>query len=424
MKRFILSICLIAFCAALPISAQQKKKATTVATQTAEQLIQRYKFAEAARLLQRDIDAARTTGKSVTRLEADLKRANLGEDMLRGTEKIEFVDSFKVGRDEVLNHIHLSAESGKFVMMENEADNFKTQPQVLGKCGHINELNNRIIFSSMDSTADVKNLYNAYRSGQTWASPTPLEGMQSSTIDQDFPFMMSDGVTLYYAAQGSESLGGYDIFVTRYNAETKQYLKAENIGMPFNSPANDYLLAIDEQNNLGWLVTDRNQKADSVCIYVFIPSNTREVYEVSNANLKHVTQVAQLHSIRETQINAASIADAKKRLAKVLSKNTVKTEVKARLYVINDQKVYTSLDHFRNTTARQIAQQADNILDRITDLEAKQDKLRRSYAQGKRTSQKDHTLTNINRTLSALYKQYQTLCKNMRKAELGNATNE
>lgn len=420
MKRLLLSIWIVTFCFTLPLSAQQKKKVTLPTVQTAEQLIQHYKFAEAARMLQRDIDAARSAGKSTTRLEADLRRANLGEDMLRGTEKIEFVDSFKVGRDEVLNHLHLSPESGKFVMMENEADNFKTQPDILGKCGHINELNNRIIFSAMDSTTEVKNLYEAYRSGKAWTSATPLEGMQSSTADQDFPFMMPDGVTLYYAAQGSESLGGYDIFITRYNAETKQYLKAENIGMPFNSPANDYLLAIDETNNLGWLVTDRNQKADSVCIYVFIPNSTREVYELNTSNIKSISQVAQLHSIAETQTNAANVAAAKERLAKVLSRNTVKTSTKARRYIINDQTVYTSLKQFRNSSARQLAQQADQLSDRIDDLEAKQDKLCRSYAQGKRTSQKDHTLKNINQSLSTLYIQYKAVCKSMRKAELQN----
>ncbi len=418
MKHIALIITFVAFCFALPISAQQKKKVSTATTQTTEQLIQHYKFNEAARILQREIDMARSTGKVTTRLEADLKRANLGADMLRGTEKVEFVDSIKVGRDEVLNHIHLSAESGKFVMMNEEADHFSNQELPFGKCGHINELNSRIIFSLMDSVNNVKNLYNSYRSGQYWGTPSPLDGMQNVLADQDFPFMMPDGVTLYYAAQGNESLGGYDIFVTRYNAETKQYLKAENIGMPFNSPANDYLLAIDEQNNLGWLVTDRNQKADSVCIYVFIPSSTREVYDLNTANLKHVTQVAQLHSIAETQDNKENVTKAKKRLAKLLSNDAQATINKARLYIINDQIVYTQLSQFKSKNAQRIAQQADQVIDKIADLKAKQDKIMRNFAQGKRTSQKVQDLININKNLAKLQEQYNTLCKNMRKAEL------
>ena len=49
---------------------------------------------------------------------------------------------------------------------------------------------------------------------------------------------MADGVTIYYASDG-EGLGGYDIFVTRYNTNTDTYLVPENVGMPFNSPYND-----------------------------------------------------------------------------------------------------------------------------------------------------------------------------------------
>lgn len=93
--------------------------------------------------------------------------------------------------------------------------------------------------------------------------------------------MMADGMTLYFAAKGEESLGGYDIFVTRYNKSTGEFVRAENVGMPFNSPANDYLMAIDETCNIGWFVTDRNQTADNVCIYRFIPNETREVYDFS-----------------------------------------------------------------------------------------------------------------------------------------------
>ena len=43
----------------------------------------------------------------------------------------------------------------------------------------------------------------------------------------------------------------------------------DNYGLPYNSTANDYFLAIDERNNLGWLVSDRYQPEDKVCILYF-----------------------------------------------------------------------------------------------------------------------------------------------------------
>lgn len=43
---------------------------------------------------------------------------------------------------------------------------------------------------------------------------------------------MADGVTLYYASDGEGSLGGYDIFVTRYDSESSSYLRPDNIECP------------------------------------------------------------------------------------------------------------------------------------------------------------------------------------------------
>ena len=97
---------------------------------------------------------------------------------------------------------------------------------------------------------------------------------------QNYPFMLSDGITLYYAAVGVESFGGYDIFVTRYDMDEKKFLYPENLGMPFNSPANDYMLAIDEFNQLRWFFSDRNQTENKVCIYIFIKNDIRKEYEI------------------------------------------------------------------------------------------------------------------------------------------------
>ena len=114
MKRLICAVCLLAFGLSSPVLAQKKKtNAAAVPKQSAEQLIQNYRFSDAARVLQREIDAARAAGRSTERLEADLQRANMGADMLRGTERVVFVDSFKVGRQQVLASLRLSRGAGQ-----------------------------------------------------------------------------------------------------------------------------------------------------------------------------------------------------------------------------------------------------------------------------------------------------------------------
>jgi len=51
------------------------------------------------------------------------------------------------------------------------------------------------------------------------------------------PFVMSDGLTLYFASTDHQSFGGYDLYVTRYNLATDSYLVPNQLNMPFNSPS-------------------------------------------------------------------------------------------------------------------------------------------------------------------------------------------
>lgn len=226
MKRFLSLFFIFAITFGLPSSAQKNKKKATpsVPVQTSEQLIQTYHFSEAAKQLQREISTVRTAKNSTERLEEDLRRANLGIDLLRGIEKVTFVDSFKVLRNDVTDIIRLSSEAGKIFESKKETSRLSSSPEYLGETVYINELGDKIFYASCDTSNDVLQICEAYNVGGKWTNAHPLEGIENEEQEQDFPFMMPDGVTLYFAAQGEESLGGYDLFVTRYNSDTKQYL--------------------------------------------------------------------------------------------------------------------------------------------------------------------------------------------------------
>ncbi len=411
---------------ALPSQAQSKRKTGTAknanreeTTVSAEQYMLRYEFGKAAQVIQREIAAANRAGKSTERLEADLARANMGQDMLRGTEKVVFVDSFTVDRSHVLEALKFSPQVGSLVSMESAKASFSQLPTEFGQTAFINELADRIYFAATDTAGTAKGLWSAYRNGKKWGTPSPLSGLDDAEADRDYPFVMPDGLTLYFAAQGDESLGGYDIFVTRYNTDTRQFLKAENMGMPFNSPANDYLMGIDEQNGLGWFVTDRNQPADKVCVYVFIPSTTRDVYELTSSNEEEVKRAARIASIADTQTDNAAVKEALKKLQSVKAA-TASTGSKAHRYVINDHTVYTSLSQFKSEAARRIAEQADETFEQLEAKLARKDELELQAAKDGNTASVRTELKAINDAIPSLRKTYKELCKNMRISENGN----
>ena len=185
---------------------------------------------------------------------------------------------------------------------------------------------------------------------------TQLKGFNEEEEDNlNFPFVLTDGLTMYYAADCEESIGGYDIFMTRYDADSQQFLAPENIGMPFNSPANDYLMVIDEDRQLGWFVTDRNQPADTVCLYTFIPTETRRIYNEQELGAKKLASYARIASIKDTWKDTNAVNSAKKRLAEAHQGSKNEAEKRDFTFVINDFRTCYTLKDFKDPLAQQKA---------------------------------------------------------------------
>lgn len=120
--------------------------------------------------------------------------------------------------------------------------------------------------------------------------------------------MLSDGCTFYFASRSEQGLGGYDIFRSYRDSDTGEFQNPVNMGLPYNSPADDYMLAIDEYTGAGWWATDRNGAVDEngdelVTIYVFVPSEMRENYDADTPGIKSLAALWTLHFPQETHLD-------------------------------------------------------------------------------------------------------------------------
>lgn len=348
-KTFII---LSALFLSLNLSAQKrgKKAKEPVYTVTPQEAMAAYDFSLAEEILEHQI-ADLTKKKQPTILEeAMLEAARKSQIKLHATEQVTFIDSMVLPKKQVLQQIKLSEECGSVV---NYADFFRS-----GKndCTVFrNELGNRIVYSEPNQKGHLR-LKEKSLIGGEWSMENQLKGLNEEEEDNlNFPFVLTDGITMYYAAECEESIGGYDIFMTRYDADSQQFLAPENVGMPFNSPANDYLLVIDEYQQLGWFVTDRNQPVDTVCLYTFIPTETRRIYNEQELGAKKLAAMARISSIKDTWKDMNAVNSAKKRLAD--ARKGTKNEAKNRdfTFVINDFRTYYTLSDFKDPLAQQKA---------------------------------------------------------------------
>lgn len=113
-----------------------------------------------------------------------------------------------------------------------------------------------------------KDIYKAVKkSNGEWELPVLLSGNINTVDDEDAPYLTEDGKTLYFSSTGHKSMGGYDIYKSELiNGE---WSLAENLGIPYNSPADDIFFIIDNTKENGFFSSSRVEGNGTFDIYSF-----------------------------------------------------------------------------------------------------------------------------------------------------------
>ena len=273
---------------------------------------------------------------------SDVSRLNR---MVMNCEKICFLDSFVVAKKDLFSAYNIGRDAGK---VTTQAD-FFDDASLAGNL-YCSERGIDICFS--DEENGKMKLYRNSKVGNEWGRAKRLTGFDTKGND-DYPFMLSDGVTLYFASDGEGSIGGYDLFVTRLDTESGRFLRPDHLGMPFNSTANDYMLATNEVANLGWFATDRNQPDSLVCVYLFVPNEGTVKYDES-LGFEVLFSRARITSIADTQDDEELMRKATQQYAMMLYGAAQSGSKKEFLFVVDDSRDYDSLSDFVSEAAREM----------------------------------------------------------------------
>lgn len=306
------------------------------------------------------------------------------DEMLDNTQQIIFIDSLVVNKKDFLENYLLTRETGTITNYNKFFDSTEQPYSTV----YVNELGNKCWF------AKSGRIYTSDKLGAQWGEPVMLEGL-GDYQRLNYPFMLADGTTLYFAAISNEGLGGLDIYASRYDSETGKYLLAENIGLPFNSDSNDYMYVIDELNSIGYFATDRRQPEGKVCIYTFIPNTRRISYADSGLSKSDIVSRARLVRIADTWGDGAARQEALERLES-LSRSQAKQQKKPDFtFVINDDITYYSLADFREPANRQQMTNLLQLRKQYQNTTNDLDKARQKYATNANRRDRERIKTEI-----------------------------
>lgn len=294
-------------------------------------------------------------------------------NLLPATAKVMFIDSLVVDEKDIASHIRISPSSGKIAVETKDSPT---------NYSYTNEMQTTRYTSICDTTG-IHKLYIQQRIGRSWTEPTPviLEGNYTDII---CPYLMADGVTLYFAAKnGDDNIGGYDIFYTVFNTDTRTFYRAQSLGLPYNSMADDMYCIIDDTNNIGHLVTKHRQPLGKVCIYTFIPTESRMTYDTESISSEQLAAFASLSSIAATQYDLQQVEKAKQTLASL--RNNQFTETEKIHFILNENTIYHKLSDFDSPTNRE---RYTNYMKRVKELNnsiATLENLRQQFHEGNKS---------------------------------------
>lgn len=267
--------------------------------------------------------------------QTEIKRAEIMRRYIKRVQNVAIIDTFHLHKSSLLSVYQLSREAGIL------------QYDSLGYTTYTNAQNDRRILTiSTNKNGDtICSLASQYRLLDQWANIESLPQNVNFTTCQLYPFLMSDGVTLYFAAQDSDGIGGLDIYMNRYNSATNTYYQAENLGYPFNSPANDYLYAVDEVNGCGYFASDRGCSEDSVVVYQFRLEETPRY--ISGFSSDTIGMYAELRLFEHAAPRVVQVDS-------LLWNDTPKLPVEKEIdFIVNAQLRYTTEQEFVSAAALQ-----------------------------------------------------------------------
>lgn len=99
-----------------------------------------------------------------------------------------------------------------------------------------------------------------------WSEAVNLGAPVNTAFDEDAPFLSYDGKVLYFASNGTQSIGGFDIFYSRFESDSK-WSAPVSMGKPINSTYDDVFYNTTIDGKSAFFSSNRNGGQGNLDIY-------------------------------------------------------------------------------------------------------------------------------------------------------------
>lgn len=202
------------------------------------------------------------------------------------------------------------------------------------KANYIDTSRNSIVFSAPDEDGNLALFITTAGMNGVWSEPKAVESCACSG-NNIYPLVSASGEELYFSSDAMAGMGGYDLYVCRWNMRRRCWGAPENLGFPYSSTGDDFLFSNTPDGNFTIIASNRDCGMDSMTIYALEFVNSPVKQPVSS--IAEARRIASLepHKIVEAAaempkpvVATALSAPEMERKAALLRLETMKEEIR------------------------------------------------------------------------------------------------
>ncbi|MFM7106645.1 MAG: hypothetical protein ACKOW8_14115, partial [Flavobacteriales bacterium] len=263
-----------------------------------------YQFKEAQDSYKTFVSKANPKSKMISVAQLDMTAAANGSGLLSNIKDITVLNKTETDRVNFFRYYNLEGIGGRILSLPEELKTKLDKKNNHNAIIHFPGNGTTLYFSSYGKDGTTgKDIYrsNVLPDG-TYSAPEKLGGGVNTNADEDFCFMHSDGATLFFSSTGHNSMGGYDVFRSLYDAANNHFSAAVNLDFAINTPDDDIFYIADSLKQRAYFASGRSSDLEHLHVYnVLVESTLLQVvyFKGSYSNEINPEETGYGYSIKE-----------------------------------------------------------------------------------------------------------------------------
>ena len=228
-----------------------------------------YRFADAIRLFKLYKTVASEKLVIKYDVERQIEMCDNGKKLLKTITDLSVLEKKEVPFSDFFRSYNLTEFNANLVIkpdeMKSSTDKKKKDEGII----YVSPNRNQIYYSSYgEDDKNGKDIFYVTRtpSGDL-TKPTRLNEVINTKYDEDYAFLHPNGKLLYFCSKGHNSMGGYDIFKSEWNATSQSWGKPVNMDFAINTPDDDVLFISDSEDKSAYFSSRRENSSGKITVY-------------------------------------------------------------------------------------------------------------------------------------------------------------